>query len=303
MYSILTILSITLILIVQNPILSLILGILLSFRITNNFLNFYNKVGSQPLQIGIALVGFSISFELLQDISLNYFPIISFFVFFIFLTSLLIGKYMKLESKFIYLIASASAICGASAALAVSSIIKPKNTQILSVLSIIFIFNAIALILFPFIGSLLNLTDFQFGFLSALAIHDTSSVVGAGFLYSSEAGEIAATLKLGRTLWLLPLIIIVAYIFGTKADKAIKTFPKFIIFFFIFVLLGNVLDIQEDTFDIIKKISLAFINFGIFMIGAQSKYTNDVSYKLILFPVLLWFISLSSSFFIVYNFS
>lgn len=302
MYTILTIISITLILVIQNPILSLILGILLSFRLTNNFRDFYKKVGSLPLQIGIALVGFSISFELLRDISFNYFPIISFFVFFIFLISLLIGKYMRLDSKIIYLIASASAICGASAVLAVSSIIKPKNAQIISVLSIIFIFNAIALLLLPYIGSFLNLTDFQFGVLSALAIHDTSSVVGSGFLFSDRAGEIAATLKLGRTLWLLPLIIIVAYIFKTKADNTIKSFPKFILFFFVFILFGNLLDIRDEVSVIIKIISLIFINFGIFMIGVQSKFSDTMSYKLILFPVIVWIISLFLSFIIIYNF-
>jgi|TARA_B100001093_G_scaffold492282_1_gene533253 uncharacterized membrane protein YadS len=281
----------------------MILGLLLSLGLTNNIQILYSKADSLPLQIGIALIGFSISLELLLDISLNFFPIISFFVFFIFLISLIIGKCMKLDSKFIYLIASASAICGASAALAISSIIKPKNTQILSALSIIFIFNAIALLLLPYIGTLLNLTDFQFGFLSALAIHDTSSVVGAGFLYSNEAGEIAATLKLGRTLWLLPLIFLVAYIFNTKTDNTIKSFPKFIVFFFLFILLGNLLNIHENILDIIKKISLIFINLGIFMIGVQSKLTSIMSYKLVLYPVFIWVITLSSSLLIVYNFS
>ena len=130
MYKLLIVISLILVSFFQNPIISLSLGLILGFIIKDNLKKFISNVGSTPLQIGIVLIGFSITFKTFTDLFTNYYHIISIFVIITFLLGLLIGRLFSLDKKFIYLITSATAICGATAALAISSIIKAKPNQI-----------------------------------------------------------------------------------------------------------------------------------------------------------------------------
>ena len=283
----------------QNPIISLSLGLILGFIIKDNLKGFISNVGSTPLQIGIVLIGFSISFKTFTDLLTNYFPIISVFVVITFLIGLLIGRLFSLDKKFIYLISSATAICGATAALAISSIIKAKPNQISLAVFIIFLMNAIALALFPIIGRFLGLTDMQFGLFSALAIHDTASVVGSGFLYSDEAGEIATTLKVGRTIWIVPLIALIAFIENEKKSLNLKDLPKFIILFVIAIFISNIFTLPVQIYEISKLLSVVFINIGIFFIALQSKVEKINNSTSLIYPVLLWLTIVLISFVVV----
>ena len=283
----------------QNPIISLSLGLILGFIIKDNLKGFITNVGSTPLQIGIVLIGFSISFKTFTDLLTNYFPIISIFVVITFLIGLLIGRLFGLDKKFIYLISSATAICGATAALAISSIIKAKPNQISLAVFIIFLMNAIALALFPIIGSFLGLTDMQFGLFSALAIHDTASVVGSGFLYSDEAGEIATTLKVGRTIWIVPLIALIAFMENEKRALNLKDLPKFIILFFIVIVISNIFTLPGQIYEISKLLSIVFINIGIFFIALQSKVEQINDSTSLIYPILLWLTIVLISFVVV----
>ena len=283
----------------QNPIISLSLGLILGFIIKDNLKGFISNVGSTPLQIGIVLIGFSISFKTFTDLLTNYFPIISILVVITFLIGLLIGRLFSLDKKFIYLISSATAICGATAALAISSIIKAKPNQISLAVFIIFLMNAIALALFPIIGSFLGLTDMQFGLFSALAIHDTASVVGSGFLYSDEAGEIATTLKVGRTIWIVPLIALIAFMENEKRSLNLKDLPKFIILFFIVIVISNIFTLPGQIYEISKLLSIVFINIGIFFIALQSKVEQINDSTSLIYPILLWLTIVLISFVVV----
>ena len=283
----------------QNPIISLILGLILGFIIKDNLKGFISNVGSTPLQIGIVLIGFSISFKTFTDLLTNYFPIISIFVLITFLIGLLIGRLFSLDRKFIYLITSATAICGATAALAISSIIKAKPNQISLAVFIIFLMNAIALALFPIIGSFSGLTDMQFGLFSALAIHDTASVVGSGFLYSDEAGEIATTLKVGRTIWIVPLIALIAFMENEKRSLNLKDLPKFIILFFIVIVISNIFTLPGQIYEISKLLSIVFINIGIFFIALQSKVEQINDSTSLIYPILFWLTIVLISFVVV----
>ncbi len=283
----------------QNPIISLSLGLILGFIMKDNLKGFISNVGSMPLQIGIVLIAFSISFKTFTDLLTNYFPIISIFVVITFLLGLFIGRLFSLDKKFIYLISSATAICGATAALAISSIIKAKPNQISLAIFIIFLMNAIALALFPIIGRFLGLSDMQFGLFSALAIHDTASVVGSGFLYSDEAGEIATTLKVGRTIWILPLIALIAFIENEKRLLNLKDLPIFIILFFIVIVISNIFTLPGQIYEISKLLSIVFINIGIFFIGLQSKVEQINNSTSLIYPILLWLTIVLISFVVV----
>tara|TARA_B100001027_G_scaffold125916_1_gene86967 strand:- start:6063 stop:6971 length:909 start_codon:yes stop_codon:yes gene_type:complete len=272
----------------QNPIFSLGLGFIFGIILKDNLKEFFSNIGSIPLQAGIVLVGFSISFNEFSDLFVNYFPIISIYVVMIFLLGLFLGKLLSLDKKFVYLISSATAICGATAALAISSIIKAKPNQISLAVFIIFLMNSIALVLFPIIGKFLGLSDMQFGLFSALAIHDTASVVGSGFLYSEEAGETAATLKIVRTLWLVPLIALIALMENEKKSVNYNDLPKFIILFFIVIFVSNIFSLPVQIFDISKLLSIVFINIGIFFIALQSEIKHINNSSSLIYPILLW---------------
>ena len=272
----------------QNPIFSLGLGFIFGIILKDNLKEFFSNIGSIPLQAGIVLVGFSISFNDFSDLFVNYFPIISIYVVMIFLLGLFLGKLLSLDKKFVYLISSATAICGATAALAISSIIKAKPNQISLAVFIIFLMNSIALVLFPIIGKFLGLSDMQFGLFSALAIHDTASVVGSGFLYSEEAGETAATLKIVRTLWLVPLIALIALMENEKKSVNYNDLPKFIILFFIVIFVSNIFSLPVQIFDISKLLSIVFINIGIFFIALQSEIKHINNSSSLIYPILLW---------------
>ena len=299
MYKLLISVSLILVAFFQNPIISLSLGLILGFLIKDNLKVFISNVGSMPLQIGIILIGFSISFKTFTDLLTNYFPIISIFVVITFLLGLLIGKLFSLDKKFIYLISSATAICGATAALAISSIIKAKPNQISLAVFIIFLMNAVALVLFPIIGKFLGLTDLQFGLFSALAIHDTASVVGSGFLYSDEAGEIATTLKVGRTIWIVPLIALITFIENEKRSLNLKDLPIFIILFFIVIFISNIFTLPGQTYEISKLLSIVFINIGIFFIALQSKAEQINNSTSLIYPIFLWLTIVLISFMVV----
>ena len=299
MYKLLISVSLILVAFFQNPIISLSLGLILGFFIKDNLKVCISNVGSMPLQIGIILIGFSISFKTFTDLLTNYFPIISIFVVITFLLGLLIGRLFSLDKKFIYLISSATAICGATAALAISSIIKAKPNQISLAVFIIFLMNAIALALFPIIGSFLGLTDMQFGLFSALAIHDTASVVGSGFLYSDEAGEIATTLKVGRTIWIVPLIALIAFMENEKRSLNFKDLPTFIILFFIVIVISNIFTLPSQIYEISKLLSIVFINIGIFFIALQSKVEQINDSTSLIYPILLWLTIVLISFVVV----
>ena len=272
----------------QNPIFSLGLGFVFGIILKDNLKEFISNIGSIPLQAGIVLLGFSISFNKISDLFVNYFHIISIFVVMTFLLGIFLGKLLNVDNKFVYLISSATAICGATAALAISSIIKAKPNQISVALFIIFLMNSFALVLFPIIGKFLGLSDMQFGLFSALAIHDTASVVGSGFLYSEEAGETAATLKIGRTIWLVPLIALIALMENEKRSVNFSDLPRFIILFFIVITVSNIFNLPVQIFDISKLLSIVFINIGIFFIALQSEIKHINNSSSLIYPILLW---------------
>ena len=182
-----------------------------------------------PLQIGIVLLGATISLPYAIDVSSDYLPWISLFVIVSFFTGLILGKLLGIHRRVAFLLSSGAAICGGTAMAAVAPIIKAKPQELLIAMTIVFLLNAVAIILFPIIGGYLEMTNFEFGAWSALAIHDTSSVIGSATIFSNESAQVAATLKLGRTVWLIPLLLITNWIFNIYG--LFKFFGTFLYYF------------------------------------------------------------------------
>ena len=282
-----------------NAALSIFLGVLFNyfFNPSKNF--FSRRINTLPLQIGIVLLGATISLPYALNVSAEYLPWVSFFVIISFIAGLLLGKILGIHQRIAFLLSSGAAICGGTAMAAVAPIIKAKPQELLIAMTIVFLLNAIAIVLFPIIGSYFEMTNFEFGAWSALAIHDTSSVIGSAVTYSSESAQVAATLKLGRTLWLIPLILIANWIFNKQA-KATK-FPRFIIFFVAAITLNTLLNFNSDMINLLQICSQIFLLFGLFCIGSQFDINEikSMDVKPLIMALILWAAVIPSAYFLV----
>lgn len=280
-----------------SPVVALFLGVSYSFSFNLPDDYFTKKHGSSLIQIGIVTLGLSISLTKAYALTSIYMPYISLFVLVIFFLGIFLGKLLGIDNKTTLLISSGTAICGAAAIAAISPIIKANSNQLLISITIIFLLNSLALIFFPYIGSYLSLNEDMFGAWVAFSIHDTSSVVGAAMAYSNNSMETAATLKLGRTLFIIPLIIFLSYKFNNN-DSNIK-FPFFVLFFIISVFLGTFLDLSEQSLTHIKLFSKIFLLLGLFFIGSQINLKSIYSLQpnILFLALILWFIAVPSSFY------
>ena len=288
-----------LILFIGNAAASIFLGIIFALIIKPEESFISLKVGTTPLQIGIVILGATISLPYAWSVSANYLPWISLFVLGSFFTGLLLGKILGIQHRIAFLLSAGAAICGGTAMAAVAPIFKAKPQELLIAMTIVFLLNALAIIFFPIIGGYLEMTDFQFGAWSALAIHDTSSVIGSALTYSNESAQVAATLKLGRTIWIIPLILITNWIVNRQAETT--KFPRFILFFILAILLNTMLNFNEQVLDSLKIASHIFLILGLFCIGSQFKVQElkSLSGKPLVLALILWIIVIPSAYWLV----
>ena len=210
--------------------------------------------------------------------------------------TLLIGmfigcKVLKLNRNTSYLISSGTAICGGSAIAAVGPIIKAKDTDMSMALATVFILNAIGLFLFPVLGHWLGLSQQEFGTWAAIAIHDTSSVVGAGAAYGEEALQVATTIKLTRALWIIPLALVTSFVFRTDSKKI--SIPWFILFFVVAMLINTyLLTDYPEIGKFIASIARKGMTITMFLIGASLSIDTikSVGIRPLLQGIVLWII-------------
>ena len=283
-----------------SPLAALILGagFTLIFRPSEELIQ--KSTGTLFLQAGIILIGLTMSASNAVQLTATYFPYISIYVVSTFFIGVLIGKILKIDSKLSILIASGTAICGATAIAAVSPLIKAKPKDLLTSLAIIFIFNAIAIAIFPMIGNSIEMSDESFGAWMAMAIHDTSSVIGAALSFGGSAAETAATLKLGRTLWLIPLIIMLGVLFKDDNNKRTKL-PLFVLVFILAIFLGTQLSLNQQTILFLNDLSTVFLVAALFCVGTQINPNSlkEIDLKTIVTASMLWLFALTTSFFLI----
>ena len=284
---------------IGNAALSIFAGILFAyfFKLPTSFIT--RRVGTMPLQIGIVLLGATISLPYALAVSSVYLPWISLFVIASFVAGLMLGKVLGVHHRVAFLLSSGAAICGGTAMAAVAPIIKAKPHELLIAMTIIFLLNAAAIIVFPIVGNFLEMNNFEFGAWSALAIHDTGSVIGSALIFSNESAQVAATLKLGRTIWLIPLILIANWIFNKQAQAT--KFPRFILFFLLAIIANTIFAFDEKIITILQISSQAFLLFGLFCIGSQfnSSELKSISGKPLILALMLWAIVIPSAYFLV----
>ena len=267
---------------------ALALGISLTY-VTNFPSEFITKkIGSKLLQTGIVFLGGSISVPTLVELNGTYVPWISLFVVITFLAVMFLGTLLGVGKKQIYLLASGTAICGGTAMAAVAPSIRAKPADLTTTLSIVFLLNAIAVLSFPLIGGWLDLTQEQFGAWAALSIHDTASVLGAAAVVGFDSVEVAATLKLTRTLWIVPLVLVSAWYF--KSGNQGPVFPLFILFFVFAVGLNTMLSPSEEVLYFLRMINKTFVLAGLFCIGTQidKESLGNITIKPMVLALSIW---------------
>ena len=287
-------------LVINQAAISLILGILFSVIKNRHSLSAVNVNGTNFLKAGIVLLGGTISLSSVSEISVNYLPLVSFYVLMVFLVGFLLGRILKVSQKHLILLVAGTAICGGTAIASLAPIIKAKTEELISSISLVFLLNLLAIIFFPLLGQYMGMSEKDFGIFAALTIHDTASVLGAATIYGEESVVYASVIKLGRTLWIIPMILSFSLYFKNKDPE--YNFPYFIIFFLAFVLLGTFVDLNQDIQIMIKKISNALFLLGLFFIGSQFnlKTISELSIKPIIFSITLWLIIIIATLLIFY---
>ena len=271
-----------------SPAIALFMGLLLGFTVSNPYIKQSSKASKYLLQFAVVGLGFGMdlfkSFKSGKEGML--FTVVS--VVGVLAIGYWLGRRMMMDTKTAYLISSGTAICGGSAIAAVAPILNATPNQMSVSLGTIFILNAIALFIFPPIGRLLELTQEQFGLWAAIAIHDTSSVVGAGAAYGDKALEVATMVKLTRALWIIPLSIATTFFFKQK-DAKVKI-PWFIFFFILAMVANTFLKIPVSLTSSIVALSKTGMTITLFLIGSglSINILKSVGVRPLILGVTLW---------------
>jgi len=271
-----------------TPPLALLLGLIIAQFIGHPYLHLNHKATHILLQISVVGLGFGMNINSAVKAGKEgvLFTVIS--IIGTLLTGLLLGKLLKIEKKISYLISTGTAICGGSAIAAVSPVIKAGEKQISVALGTVFILNSIALFLFPVIGHILNLSQSQFGLWCAIAIHDTSSVVGAANKYGPQALEVATTVKLARTLWIIPVAFLSTLIFKNRGGKV--RIPYFIGLFVVAMIVNTYVPFVRHYSHYFTGLAKAGLTLTLFLIGCglSGKVLRSVGLRPLLQGMVLW---------------
>ena len=223
--------------IIGGPVFGILLGIIAaSFKRPSSFESGIVFTGKKILQYSIILLGFEMNLYHVIDIGVKSFSVMIFTLLTSFFVAYFVGKILKLDFMTTTLIGAGTAICGGSAIAAIAPVIDADDKDIAFSISTIFLFNIVAVFIFPFLGHYMGLSDTGFGMWAGTAINDTSSVVAAGYSYSNAAGSYATIVKLTRALMIVPVCLFYAFIMmrrekNNSSVQMAKIFPWFILWF------------------------------------------------------------------------
>jgi len=260
----------------------------------------FHRYTSLILQASIVLLGFGMNLSDVISASKSGFVETLISVTAVMTAGILLGKLFRVEKNITLLVSAGTAICGGSAIAAVAPIIKSENYQNSFALIVVFVLNAIALFLFPLIGHRLGLSQEVFGNWAAIAIHDTSSVVGAGAAYGEKALQVATTVKLIRALWIIPLSLIIA-LFNKTGDKSRIKIPWFIFIFVAAILFANLFPGLEQGYTFLSFAGKRGMVIALLLIGSnitvsQIRQSGAKSFAL---GITLWVITAAGSLFFI----
>ena len=278
------------------PGLAVITGIVFAVIWGNPFKEYTSKITS-PL-LGATIVGMGCGMDLIKVLQAGANGILYTFIGICAGLGLgvLVGKRLKLNHDTMYLISVGTSICGGSAIAAAAPVLKAKAHDVAIASATVFALNAVALLVFPAVGHALGFTETQFGYWAALAIHDTSSVVGAGFQYGPTALEVGTTVKLARALWIVPVTLFLSFFAVSAAEGEKRTVkfkvPWFIPGFLIAAAIVTWLPVLSEAGGVVKNISKYLMITTLFLIGSNlsREKLKELGMKPVLHGIILWII-------------
>ena len=271
-----------------SPPIALLLGLVVANLSGHPFLELNHKATTILLQLSVIGLGFGMNVNSALSAGKEGFIFTVASIFSTLILGFFIGKWLKIEKKTSHLISCGTAICGGSAIAAIAPVIKSDEKQTSVALGVIFILNSIALFLFPAIGHWLELSQQEFGLWCAIAIHDTSSVVGAANKYGTEALQIATTVKLARALWIIPIALLTSVLFKNESSKV--KIPYFIGLFILAMLMNTYIPQTALLAPYLVNIAKIGLTLTLFLIGAGLNFNvlKSVGLKPLFQGVLLW---------------
>lgn len=284
---------------IVSPPIALFLGIIF----VNIFGQVFNadKIIKIVLQVSIVGLGFGINLKQALQAGSEGFLFTVFSITLIVVLGIVLGYIFRIDKIITQLISFGTAICGGSAIAAIAPILKADGKQTSVSLGIIFLLNALALFIFPEIGQYFHLSQNQFGIWSAIAIHDTSSVVGAASKYGHEALQTATTVKLARALWIIPISFMLSFL--NKSGGKVKI-PYFIGFFILAILVNSYFPVIKEVTDYVVDFSKSSLKVALFLIGIGLSFQNlkNIGIKPLLLGIILWTVISVISLFAVLEF-
>ncbi|HCG95531.1 MAG TPA: putative sulfate exporter family transporter [Halieaceae bacterium] len=273
----------------QQAALALFLGIGLALTVGPPPLSDASRLSRGALQCGVVILGLALPFREVVTLGSANGAVVSVMVLATLISGLALLKLLRTDDVSGKLLTTGTAVCGGTAVATLAPVIKAENQQVAQTLTIIFILNGIAIILFPAIGHALDLSQQQFGMWAAVAIHDTSSVVGAAAAYGDEALTTAATLKILRILWLIPVIIVASYSMKRISANEIRI-PLFVAGFIIASVIGGYFQFDGEVTSLFSLISKSLFGLALFLIGSQMslKSLKSICPRLIGMALVLW---------------
>ena len=284
---------------VVSPPIALFLGIIF----VNIFGQVFNadKIIKIVLQVSIVGLGFGINLKQALQAGSEGFLFTVFSITLIVVLGIVLGYIFRIDKIITQLISFGTAICGGSAIAAIAPILKADGKQTSVSLGIIFLLNALALFIFPEIGQYFHLSQNQFGIWSAIAIHDTSSVVGAASKYGHEALQTATPVKLARALWIIPISFVLSFL--NKSGGKIKI-PYFIGFFVLAILVNSYFPAIKEVTNYVVDFSKSSLKVALFLIGTGLSFQNlkNIGIKPLLLGIILWVVISVISLFAILEF-
>lgn len=275
---------------------ALLLGMTLALSVGNPFFEKTQKMTARLLAIAIVGLGCGMNLQVVARVGLEGLGYTITGIILTFSVGLFLGRVLKIKKDTALLITTGTAICGGSAIAAVASAIRPKNEDVSVSLATVFFLNALGLLIFPILGTYFSLSQEQFGLWSALAIHDTSSVVGSTLQFGPEALRIGTTVKLARALWIVPLTLVIGAWYSKKQETGEMKKPWFILGFLLTATLVTYIPAFVPFGKIVELVSKRLMVLTLFLIGANlSKVTlKSVGFRPFLMGVILWIMVASS---------
>ncbi|MCG1020210.1 YeiH family protein [Sutcliffiella horikoshii] len=264
---------------IGGVLFALLIGIILrnSLNIDEKYTEGIDLIVKKWLKVAIILLGATLSFRSILDIGAQSILVILFVVAGGILVTLLVGKFLKIDQTLSLLIGAGTSICGATAISVLKGVLHARESVVAYAISTIFFFNILATFLYPVLGQWLHLSALQMGIWAGVSIHDTSSVVAVGYLLGDDVGEVATTVKLVRTLFILPLVLAISFIAvrrseGTTSFKA--AFPLFIIGFLFMSGAYSIGVIPENVSDYLGMTAKFLIVMVMAGVGLQVQWKN-----------------------------